>query len=112
MAVEVIHDFTQCEWTDYTSDVYVLDPTAPADSPWRAVTTNRFSKSPSLSPDGTRIAYLQKPAPCTESDIYVTGVAGARRCVSRRRVGGTARAGRLTALASYSHGGVTRTIAR
>ena len=77
MAVEVIHDFWQADhYTDYTSDVYVLDPTAPADSPWRAVTTNRFSKSPSVSPDGTRIVYLQQSALFTESDIYVAGTDG------------------------------------
>ena len=77
MAVEVIHDYAQEDHSrDYTSDIYVLDPTAPANSPWRAVTTNRFSKSPSVSPDGTRIAYLQQPALFAKSDIYVTGTDG------------------------------------
>ena len=46
------------ERLDYSGDVFILDAAAPASSPWRALTPNRRSRSPSWSPDGRRIAYV------------------------------------------------------
>ena len=43
---------------DYSSDVFILDATPSANSPWRALTANGHSRSPSWSPDGRRIAYV------------------------------------------------------
>ncbi len=77
MALEVIRGFEQgCPWFDYGSDLVVLDATAPSSVPWRVLTTNGFSKSPSWSPDGKRIAYLQQSALFSESDIYIIDAGG------------------------------------
>jgi len=60
----------------YASDVYVLRAAAPATSPWRALTTNGHSRSPSWSPDGARIAYLASSPLPFGYDIYVIDAAG------------------------------------
>lgn len=62
LVVERIHAFfgpPQHEWVERTSDLYVLDASAPT-LPWRALTTNGLSTSPSWSPDGKQIAYLEQ----------------------------------------------------
>ena len=79
LAVEAIQVFfgpPEFEWLDYNSDLYVLDAAAPADSPWRALTANGLSKSPSWSPDGKRIAYLQQQALHSYNHIYIIDAAG------------------------------------
>ena len=77
MAVEVIRHFMQgCPYFDYASDLVVLDATASSSLPWRVLTTNGLSKSPSWSPDGKRIAYLQQSAFFSESDIYIIAADG------------------------------------
>ena len=77
LAVAVIHGFiSECPWGDFNSDLYVVDAAAPADSPWRALTANGLSKSPSWSPDGTRIAYLHQPALYSNNHIYIIEAAG------------------------------------
>ena len=72
LVVEVIHDLLEEHGMVYykSSDLYVLDAAAPADAPWRALTANGLSESPSWSPDGKRIAYVQ------ESDIYIIDAGG------------------------------------
>ena len=80
LAVEVIQKFFAGNDTedggDYNSDLYILGADAPADAPWRRLTTNGLSKAPSWSPDGKRIAYLQQPTLFANSDIYVVDAAG------------------------------------
>ena len=77
LAVEVIHGFVAgCPWPEINSDLYVLDAEAPPDSPWRALTANGLSKSPSWSPDGKRIAFLHQPALFANNHIYILDVAG------------------------------------
>ena len=73
LAVEAIHSSIVLDhgvWLVYDSDVYVLDTSAPAGSPWRALTANRGSKVPSWSPDGKRIAYA------SEGHINIVDAAG------------------------------------
>jgi TolB protein len=60
----------------YASDLYVLPAAATATSPWRALTTNGHSRSPSWSPDGTRIAYLASSPLPFGYDIYVIAAVG------------------------------------
>lgn len=77
LAVEVVHRFEQgCPWMDYSSDLYVLSAAAPGASPWRALTTNGFSKSPSWSPDGKRIAYVQQSSMFSKTAIFVIDAVG------------------------------------
>jgi dipeptidyl aminopeptidase/acylaminoacyl peptidase len=62
LVVEGIHAFfgpPEYEWVERASDLYVLDASAPM-LPWRALTTNGLSTSPSWSPDGNHIAYLEQ----------------------------------------------------
>jgi len=70
LAIEVIYTFYDTEGFWYTSDLYVVDASAPGTTPWRALTSNGLSSAPSWSPDGKRIAYLQ------ESRIHVVDAAG------------------------------------
>jgi hypothetical protein len=75
MAIEVIDAFVYDPGShieDYYSDVYVKDVTS--GSPWRRLTTNRLSKSPQWSPDGSRIAYLKQEQLFLENNIYVVDV--------------------------------------
>jgi Tol biopolymer transport system component len=77
LAVEVVRAYIpEFEFMDYSSDVYILGAETSADAPWRALTTNGLSKSPSWSPDGKRIAYVQQPALLSKNDIYVVDAAG------------------------------------
>ncbi len=76
LAVEVIHALLEEHGTVYykSSDLYVLDADAHAAAPWRALTSDGTSTSPSWSPDGKRIAYVQESA--LWSDIYIIDAAG------------------------------------
>jgi Tol biopolymer transport system component len=82
LAIEVIHEFTVDpveHVSDYSSDLYIADSASPVTSTWRPLTTNGFSKSPSWSPDGGRIAYLQQPTLFSNNDIYVITVSDGAR---------------------------------
>lgn len=82
LTVEVIYDFFDypaVESVDYSGDIFVIDPSAPPDAPWRALTTNGLSKSPRWSNDGTRIAYLEEPTLLSLSQIYTIDPSGGRR---------------------------------
>ena len=77
LAVEVMHAYFPYDWGEYSSDLYVLGAAAPADTPWRALTANGLSRSPSWSPDGKRIAYVQQTELWAYSnDIYIIDAAG------------------------------------
>jgi dipeptidyl aminopeptidase/acylaminoacyl peptidase len=79
LAVEVIHTFLGHGgwfWLEYSSDLYIVDAAAPAASPWRALTTNGSSKSPSWSPNGRRIAYLEQDEPFSPYRISVIDADG------------------------------------
>jgi Tol biopolymer transport system component len=80
LAIEVIDGpFVESateEYLDYHSNLSVLDAATPAGSPWRTLTTNGLSKSPSWSPDGKRIAYLQQSALFSRNDIHIIDAAG------------------------------------
>lgn len=77
LAVEVVHGFEQgCPWMDYSSDLYVMSAAAPEGTPWRAVTINGFSKAPSWSPDGKRIAFTQQSTMFSKAAIFVVDAAG------------------------------------
>ena len=77
LALEVSHDFFFCPWLEYSSDIYVLDASVTSSGPWRALTSNGLSKSPSWSPDGKRIAYLKQPALGSATNhIYIVDAAG------------------------------------
>jgi Tol biopolymer transport system component len=79
MTVEVISQFyydASHFWEDYNSNVYLFSGAA---SGWRALTTNGLSKSPSLSPDGTRVAYLQQPTLFSNHDVWVLDVGTGQR---------------------------------
>lgn len=79
LAVEVIGDVFNDDlnhWFDYTSNLYILRAPATANSPWRALTVDGLSRSPSWSPDGARIAYVQRPMRSDNSHIYVIDAGG------------------------------------
>ncbi len=79
LAVEVIGDVFNDDinhWFDYTSNLYILRAAATADSPWRALTVDGLSRSPSWSPDGARIAYVQRPMRSDNSHIYLIDAGG------------------------------------
>src|SRR5439155_6911280 len=79
LAVEVIKDAfgdPNEGWIEYTSDVYVLSATDPLGLPWRALTTGGDSRSPSWSPDGSRIAYVRGAMASKQKDIYLVSVGG------------------------------------
>lgn len=91
LAMEVIHSFHYDDhehWLDYSSDVYILEGASLDSSAWRRLTTDGFSKSPSWSPDGERIAYLRQSALFSGNDIYVTNVAGGQPIRVTARTGG------------------------
>lgn len=78
LAVEVVHAALDRgeDGIDYTSDLYILDAGAPADSPWRALTANGRSRSPNWSPDGARIAYVGPSILANGNHIYVVDARG------------------------------------
>jgi Tol biopolymer transport system component len=79
LAVEVIHSdvvLPNEEGLDYSSDLYVLRAAAPTDSEWRALTANGRSRSPSWSPEGTRIAYVGPATVAGQNQIYVINAGG------------------------------------
>jgi len=79
LAVEVMHDiYYDDHWGAlfYNSDLYLLGTAASASTPWRALTTNGLSTSPSWSPDGRRIAYVQQEAHGKPGHIYIVDIAG------------------------------------
>lgn len=61
---------------DWTSDLYVLNAAAPATSSWRAMTANGRSRSPSWSPDGSRIVYVGPSTHANSNYIYVVDAGG------------------------------------
>jgi hypothetical protein len=78
LAVEVIHQFWHFageQYTDYSSDLYLVDPSSPSGTTWRALTSNGFSSAPSWSPDGTRIAYLGRRDLYSKNNIFITDLA-------------------------------------
>ena len=78
LAVEVIHAFFYDDYGHhYSSDLYVLGAGAPANAPWRALTADGLSRSPSWSPDGKRIAYVQQEALYSNHNhIHIIDAAG------------------------------------
>ena len=78
LVVEAIHAFfgpPQYEWVERASDLYVLDASAPT-LPWRALTTNGLSTSPSWSPDGKRIAYLAQDQLFATNRVSIVDASG------------------------------------
>jgi len=79
LAVEGVRAFfgpPEFEWLEYTSDLYVVDAATSGVSPWRALTTNGMSKSPSWSPDGRRIAYVEQEVLFERNHIALIDAAG------------------------------------
>lgn len=80
LAVEVVHSAFVLpggeDGFDMTTDLYVTSATDPAGSPWRALTANGRSQSPSWSPDGGRIAYIGPSMSGRGNHIYVVGAGG------------------------------------
>ena len=79
LALEVIDSLTVMDLgedglsIDYSSDIYILRADAPL-LPWRALTHDGRSRSPSWSPDGSRIAYLAGSRQSNDEHIYVLDV--------------------------------------
>jgi TolB protein len=79
LALEVISKFEghQLEGWTYHSDLYVADAASPGEGWWRQLTFDGLSRSPSWSPDGTRIAFLRFPSPAHyQNDMYIVPAAG------------------------------------
>jgi TolB protein len=80
LAVEVIHSYVnppRTQWTDFSSDLYVIGGDDATGSSWQALTTDALSRSPRWSPDGKRIAYLHQSARLVSSnDIYIVDAGG------------------------------------
>jgi Tol biopolymer transport system component len=79
LVVEGVHAFfgpPEFEWLEYSSDLYVVDAATSGASPWRALTTNGLSKSPSWSPDGRRIAFVEQEVLFEKSHISLIDAAG------------------------------------
>jgi dipeptidyl aminopeptidase/acylaminoacyl peptidase len=64
------------EWMEYNSDLYIVDAATSRTSAWRALTTNGMSRSPSWSPDGRRIAYVEQDELFVHNHIALIDVAG------------------------------------
>jgi hypothetical protein len=78
LVVEGIHAFfgpPQYEWVERASDLYVLDASAPT-LPWQALTTNGLSTSPSWSPDGKQIAYLEQDQLFATNRVSIVDASG------------------------------------
>ena len=79
LAVEVIRDAFGDPgegWLDYSSNVYVLSLADPFGSSSRALTKDGISRSPSWSPDGSRIAYVRGAMASSSKDIYLVSALG------------------------------------
>jgi len=79
LAVERVNTFfgpPEYEWLEYTSDLYIVDAATSGTSQWRALTTNGRSKSPSWSPDGRRIAYVEQDLLFSDNHIALIDAAG------------------------------------
>jgi hypothetical protein len=79
LAVEGVRAFfgpPEFEWLEYTSDLYVVDAATSGISPWRALTTNGMSRSPSWAPDGRRIAYVEQDVLFEKNHIALIDAAG------------------------------------
>lgn len=77
LALEVVRAYRpDLEWADYNSDVFVVDMAASGEAPWRALTTDGLSKSPSWSPDGQRIAFLRQEVFGSKNHIYIMNADG------------------------------------
>jgi Bacterial Ig-like domain (group 2)/WD40-like Beta Propeller Repeat len=79
LAVEGVRAFfgpPEFEWLEYTSDLYVVDAETSGISPWRALTTNGMSRSPSWAPDGRRIAYVEQDVLFEKNHIALIDAAG------------------------------------
>jgi Tol biopolymer transport system component len=79
LVVEGIHAFfgpPEFEWLEYSSDLYVVDAATSGVSPWRALTTNGKSRSPTWAPDGRRIAYVEQDVLYEKNHIALIDAAG------------------------------------
>lgn len=79
VAIEVIDAASIVSSEDgisYSSDIHVFDPALPAGAPWRALTSNGRSRSPSWSPDGTRIAFTAGSAGSALNHVHVMDASG------------------------------------
>lgn len=79
LAIERIRAFfgpPEFEWMEYTSDLYIADATMSGTAPWRALTANGMSRSPSWSPDGRRIAFVEQEVLFSTNHIALIDAAG------------------------------------
>jgi hypothetical protein len=79
LAIERIRTFygpPEFEWMEYTSDLYIADAATSGTAPWRALTTNGLSRSPSWSPDGRRIAFVEQEVLFSTNHIALIDAAG------------------------------------